>query len=407
MPANCSATFEDGKWVCEHRRTAVANMVRFRWVTEGEGVTWQNIGNAPTDHIALRRGSKGFVAINRTASNATTTYTTSMPEGVYCDITKYDFLPASGQCVTPGTTTDAPTGDLITVNSSGQIVNKTLASMDAFAIHVGAAMNTDYGSLANSYGLPWHTQVAGQPILGAVWRADDGVTRGAWSVSTGVVNLTVNGATGYVTGWFDWNQDGDFTDSGEQAFANEQVTAGQTKTVSFTAGTSVYDKTIKARFRVYPTAQTALALAAAAAPQAAPEPTGGATGGEVEDYSWYFSPLAVTLASLAAEPTADGVLVTWETVSETDNLGFNLYRSVSPAGPWAQLNAALIPSLAPGAGSGHRYQWTDDTVVAGTTYWYQIEAMDLWGERTVLGLTSVITGQPAFSRRLYLPLVQR
>ena len=29
-PTNCSATFENGKWACEHRRTATANMVAFR-----------------------------------------------------------------------------------------------------------------------------------------------------------------------------------------------------------------------------------------------------------------------------------------------------------------------------------------------------------------------------------------
>ena len=40
-----------------------------------------------------------------------------MPAGVYCDITHYDFLPATGQCVVPGTTTDAPTADLITVDA--------------------------------------------------------------------------------------------------------------------------------------------------------------------------------------------------------------------------------------------------------------------------------------------------
>ena len=47
-------------------------------------------------------------------------------------------------------------------------------------------------------------------------------------MTTGSVSLTVTGATGYVTGWFDWNQDGDFADSGEQAFANEPVADGQT-----------------------------------------------------------------------------------------------------------------------------------------------------------------------------------
>ncbi|MCS7040051.1 MAG: DUF3372 domain-containing protein, partial [Caldilineales bacterium] len=122
-PANCSATFEDGKWVCEHRRTAVANMVAFRQVTAGEPVTnWQNIGGTPTDHIAFGRGSKGFVAINRTATGATTTYQTSLPAGVYCDVTKGELTAGGTAC----------TGPTITVNASGQIVGQFLAAMDAF-----------------------------------------------------------------------------------------------------------------------------------------------------------------------------------------------------------------------------------------------------------------------------------
>ena len=137
VPANCSTAFANGKWVCEHRRTATANMVRFRQATAGEAVTWWNVGAAPTDHIALGLGGKGFVAINRTASAATTTYRTGMPAGTYCDITEYDFILATRRCVVPGTNTDAPAGDLIVVNDSGQIVSETLAAMDAFAIQIG------------------------------------------------------------------------------------------------------------------------------------------------------------------------------------------------------------------------------------------------------------------------------
>ncbi len=142
MPANCSATFENGKWACEHRRTSTANMVKFRQVTAGQTVNnWQNVGVTspdPSDHIAFGLGSKGFVAINRTASSAVTTYATSMPAGSYCDIVHYDFNPTTGECLVPGTATRAPAADLIVVDANDQIVNKTLNAMDAFAIHSGA-----------------------------------------------------------------------------------------------------------------------------------------------------------------------------------------------------------------------------------------------------------------------------
>jgi pullulanase-type alpha-1,6-glucosidase len=397
-PANCSGTYpaavtggDLGKWVCEHRNTAIANMVRFRWVTDGQAVSnWQNVGGASSNHIAFGRGDKGFVAINRTGSNATTTYTTSMPEGVYCDITRYDFIPATGKCVTPGTTNDAPAGDLLTVNGSGQIAGKALNSMDAFAIHVGARMATDYGTLGNSYGLPWHAQAANQPILGATWRIDDGVTRGAWSTTQVVVNLTVTGAIGYVTGWIDWNQDGDFADANEQVFANESVNAGETKTRTFASFSWTYTQPLNARFRVYAQQQTARALAAAAAPDAAPQPGGGATGGEVEDFAWTFNPLAITLAEFSAVQAGDYVLVTWETVSELDNAGFNLHRATTPAGPGQQLNAALIPSQAPGSSGGFGYRWEDRAdLVPGVTYYYWLHDENLSGASTLHGPVSV------------------
>ena len=355
VPANCSATFENGKWVCEHRRTSTANMVRFRQVTAGETVTdWQNVS---ADHIAFGLGDKGFVAINRTGSNATTTYNTSLPEGVYCDITKYDFITATGQCVYPGTTTDAPIGDLITVEAGGQIVGKTLNSMDAFAIHIAARLNTDYGTLGNSYGVVWHSAIASNPTLGLAWRSDDGVTRGAWGPTQGVLNLTVNGANGHVTAWFDWNQDGDFADSGEQVFANEPVNAGQTAAKTFDRGIWNYAQPLNARFRVYPAAQTR-----PAAIDAAPQPNGGAVGGEAEDYSWTFDPLAV----------------------------FNVSRGTSSFAPLEKLNEWLIPSQSPGGSIGFIYTWHDrSALVAGTPYFYWIEDVDVHSVATRHGPVSV------------------
>lgn len=79
----------------------------------------------------------------------------------------------------------------------------------------------------------------------------------------------------------------------------------------------------------------------------------------------------------------------------------------SPADPWTRLNAALNPSAAPGASDGHVYRWTDRDVTAGATYWYQVEAIGIQGQREILGLTSVTAGQPALNRRLFLPLVVR
>lgn len=133
FPANCSTNYPNdplnssnlGQWVCEHRLDALANMVLFRQVTAGETLTnWQNIGGAPGNHIAFGLGGKGFVAINRTGADATTTYSTSMPDGVYCDV-------ISGERTADGS---ACTGNTVTV-SGGQITLYTLTSMNALAIH--------------------------------------------------------------------------------------------------------------------------------------------------------------------------------------------------------------------------------------------------------------------------------
>ena len=43
------------------------------------------------------------------------------------------------------------------------------------------------------------------------------------------------------------------------------------------------------------------------------------------------NPQAVTMADFSAAQTGDAVLLTWETVSELENRGFNLYRGVDPS----------------------------------------------------------------------------
>ncbi len=107
------------------------------------------------------------------------------------------------------------------------------------------------------------------------------------------------------------------------------------------------------------------------------------------------APTAVTLAALDAQQVADHVQVSWETVSELDNLGFNLYRGVSPDGWERQLNDALIPSQAPGSSGGHSYTWEDRAgLVSGQTYTYWLEDVDLNGATTLHGPVSVEFSAP-------------
>lgn len=100
--------------------------------------------------------------------------------------------------------------------------------------------------------------------------------------------------------------------------------------------------------------------------------------------------LAVTLAEFFAQQVSDHVLVTWETASELGNLGFNLYRGVSPAGPDRRLNDLLIPSQSVGNPGGFVYTWEDYAdLVPGTTYYYWVEDVAINGAATRHGPVSV------------------
>ena len=106
-------------------------------------------------------------------------------------------------------------------------------------------------------------------------------------------------------------------------------------------------------------------------------------------------PLAVTLADFHAVQQGDAVLVTWETASELDNRGFNLYRGTSPDGWERQLNATLIPSQSQGSPSGFVYTWLDEAdLLAGMTYYYWLQDVDIYGATTLHGPVSVDYGGP-------------
>ena len=90
-------------------------------------------------------------------------------------------------------------------------------------------------------------------------------------------------------------------------------------------------------------------------------------------------------------------MTTWETASELDNRGFNLYRGTSPDGWDRQLNSTLIPSQSQGSPSGFVYTWEDRAgLVAGTTYYYWLQDVDTSGAMTLHGPVSVdFTGPTA------------
>jgi hypothetical protein len=73
--------------------------------------------------------------------------------------------------------------------------------------------------------------------------------------------------------------------------------------------------------------------------------------------------------------TASTVKVEWTTATELNTAGFNLYRSENRDGPFDRVNPQLIPH-APDPLVGGSYIYTDTTVVAERTYYYQLEDVD-------------------------------
>ncbi|WP_394151037.1 LruC domain-containing protein [Vibrio maritimus] len=82
--------------------------------------------------------------------------------------------------------------------------------------------------------------------------------------------VRVNASTsGYLSAWFDWNQDGDFADDGEQVFADQLLDAGNNDLI-FTVDAAAFIGTTWSRFRF--SQQTGL------------DYFGGSTSGEIEDH---------------------------------------------------------------------------------------------------------------------------
>ena len=95
-------------------------------------------------------------------------------------------------------------------------------------------------------------------------------------------------------------------------------------------------------------------------------------------------------------PDPSTVFVEWTTESEVNVAGFNLYRGESPDGPYVKVNTALIPGASDPL-LGGKYVYTDTNVVAGRTYYYKLEDVELGGTTTVHGPIAVVaeTGSPS------------
>ena len=108
-------------------------------------------------------------------------------------------------------------------------------------------------------------------------------------------------------------------------------------------------------------------------PTASPTPTPSPTE----------SPTVITLLLFEAKGGDDGsVTLSWETATEVDNAGFNIYRAKRKNGVYTKINDTLIPAKG-NATSGASYSFEDEPGVG--KFYYKLEDKDTNGVSTMHG----------------------
>jgi hypothetical protein len=92
----------------------------------------------------------------------------------------------------------------------------------------------------------------------------------------------------------------------------------------------------------------------------------------------------INLSSFTATPKSGKVILQWQTESETDNAGFNIYRATAENGDYIKINSALIAAEG-STTQGASYEYIDNGLKNGKTYYYKLEDIDLNGGSTFHG----------------------
>jgi hypothetical protein len=104
--------------------------------------------------------------------------------------------------------------------------------------------------------------------------------------------------------------------------------------------------------------------------------------------------LPVELSLFTVTASEDGVTIRWRTETETNNLGFNIYRSDTKDGNYIKVNASLILGAGTDA-TPHDYSFIDENVVKGLTYYYYIEDVDFTGKTNISHILEVTVAEIA------------
>ena len=97
----------------------------------------------------------------------------------------------------------------------------------------------------------------------------------------------------------------------------------------------------------------------------------------------------IKLSSFTAFPLNRGVKLIWSTESEINNAGFNLYRKEAENGLYTKINSSLIPAKGTST-EGATYEFIDNGLQNGKTYYYKLEDIDISGKSTIHGPVSAM-----------------
>ncbi|KAF8686440.1 Aamy C [Rhizoctonia solani] len=119
---SCNGSGGANGWLCQHRWTPIAGMIKF--YNKVDGTNLNDWVQGTNQQIAFGRGNAGFVAINNEDWQWSRTFKTSLPSATYCDV------------ITGKKSGSSCTGGKITIANGSLTV--TIPGRSAVAYHIGA-----------------------------------------------------------------------------------------------------------------------------------------------------------------------------------------------------------------------------------------------------------------------------
>ncbi len=95
----------------------------------------------------------------------------------------------------------------------------------------------------------------------------------------------------------------------------------------------------------------------------------------------------IELSSFTAKASNGRVKLEWETESEIDNAGFNIWRATAADGEYVKLNNEIIPAKGSET-KGAKYVFTDNIAKNRKIYFYKLQDIDVYGMSTFHGPVS-------------------